>query len=278
MSVPPVPPGEKIILRKTVSPGDLTVASDFLARHAGLPKMRVKDAMNKGAVWLHSRGKARVRLRKATARLREGDTLELFYDPGLLSIDPPKAHCVTDKGGYSIWFKPAGLLAEGTDYGDHCSLLRQVEIEFSLKRAVYPVHRLDREVSGLVLVAHTKKAAASLSGLFQGRAVTKRYRAEVLGRMEEAEGAIDLPLDGKPAKTKFTVLSHDPSAGTSHLLVEIETGRLHQIRRHLAAVGHPVMGDPRYGRGNKDGLPMRLVACELSFTCPLSGQVVGCRV
>jgi tRNA pseudouridine32 synthase / 23S rRNA pseudouridine746 synthase len=68
-------------------------------------------------------------------------------------------------------------------------------------------------------------------------------------------GIINEPLDSKPALTKYTTPSHDPDAYTSKLLLEIETGRLHQIRRHLASIGHPVMGDPRYGKAIRTATP-----------------------
>jgi tRNA pseudouridine32 synthase/23S rRNA pseudouridine746 synthase len=267
-----------LIIKKEVRKDDPgTTACDLLVRYTGLPKMRIKDAMAKGAVWKRT-GKGRGRVRRATAPVRPGDILELFYDPALLSLEPLQARCILDRTGWSIWFKPGGMLAQGTDYGDHCSLLRQVELAFKPAREAYPVHRLDREAEGLVLIAHTRKAARGLSGMFQGREVRKRYQAEVLGRLKDAQGCIDLPLDRKPSITRYSVLSHDPVSDVSRVALEIETGRLHQIRRHLEAIGHPVMGDPRYGSGNKDGRPMRLTACGLEFTCPFSGEKIRCSL
>jgi tRNA pseudouridine32 synthase/23S rRNA pseudouridine746 synthase len=268
----------RLVYKKIVNQGDSRTACELLAQETGLPRMRIKDAMSKGVVWVMSRGKGRKRLRRATAGLKPGDVIELFYDPGLLSREPPQACCVDDRKDYSIWNKPAGLLTQGTDYGDHCSLLRQAETAFTPRREAYPVHRLDREAEGLVLMAHTRHAARDLSRLFHGREIEKRYRAEVLGQMEPAEGVIDLPLDGRPAVTKYSLLSFDQGSNTSRLLVEILTGRLHQIRRHLAGIGHPVMGDPRYGKGNKDGKSMRLTATELKFTCPLTGEKIDIRI
>jgi tRNA pseudouridine32 synthase/23S rRNA pseudouridine746 synthase len=89
---------------------------------------------------------------------------------------------------------------------------------------------------------------------------------------EKSEGIIDDPIDGKFAVSRYRVIARNPEKATSTLLVEIETGRMHQIRRHLAGAGIPVMGDPRYGTGNKDGRPMRLTACELSWRCPITGE------
>ncbi len=230
--------------------------------------------MNKGACWLCRKGEKRVRLRKATYALKKGDVLELHYDPKVLSADAPPADCLKDFKHYSLWFKPANLLTQGTDYGDHGSLLRQVEIHFNPRREAYPVHRLDREAAGLLLVAHSRQAAARLSLLFAGHDVIKRYRVEVLGLPATDEGLIDIPLDGKDALTRYRVIARHPETNTSVLMAEIETGRLHQIRRHLAAIGHPVMGDPRHGEGNKDGKPMRLVACELQWRCPFTGAML----
>jgi tRNA pseudouridine32 synthase/23S rRNA pseudouridine746 synthase len=268
----------KLDFKKTVNIGESRQACDFLAHYTGLPKVRIKDAMNKGAAWICRKGRGRERLRRATSVLKQGDIVELFYDQAILSMDLPPACCLMDLRHYSIWDKPAGLLTQGTDYGDHCSLLRQVELSFSPRRGVYPVHRLDREAQGLVLIAHTSQAAGKLSKLFQIRAIFKRYHTEVLGLMEPSQGTIDTPLDKKPALTRYSVLSLDPDMNISTLLVEIETGRLHQIRRHLASIGHPVMGDPRYGKGNKDGKPMRLIACALEFQCPFTGKEIACRI
>ncbi|MFO7568710.1 MAG: RNA pseudouridine synthase [Smithellaceae bacterium] len=263
---------ERFSLIKTVTDNTTLEACDFVAARAGLSKVRVKDAMNKGAVWLVRKGSGRIRLRKATFLLRKGDTLELYYDTKVLSVLPPHASCLKDFKHYSLWFKPANLLTQGTDYGDHGSLLRQVELFFKPRREVYPVHRLDREAEGLIMVAHSKQAAGKLSCLFQEHQVVKRYRAEVSGLPAEADGVIRLPLDGKEAVSRYRVIFRNVETNTAVVDVEIETGRLHQIRRHLAGIGHPVMGDPRYGHGNKDGKPMRLCACELRWRCPFTGK------
>lgn len=261
----------KLSFKKSVQEGTNIQACDFLAAQTGLSKARIKDAMNKGACWLARKSQSRLRLRTATFLLKKGDVLELHYDPKVLSAQPPPASCITDYRHYSLWFKPANLLTQGTDYGDHGSLLRQVEIFFTPRREAYPVHRLDREASGLILVAHSRQAAGKLSRLFQEHQIKKRYRVEVLGLPEKNNDIINAPLDGKEAVTRYRVISRHPDTNTSSLLIEIETGRLHQIRRHLAAAGHPVMGDPRYGNGNKDGKPLRLNACELEWQCPFTG-------
>lgn len=242
-----------------------------LARTSSLPKARIKDAMNKGAVWLR-RGKRERRLRRATTALRASDQLSLHYNPDILALQPPAATLVADECDYSVWDKPAGLLAQGTREGDHCTLLRQVELQ--LQREVYLVHRLDREASGLMLVAHSNRAAAALSALFadtgQEPAIGKRYRVEVLGELP-ASGEFNASLDGKTALTRFRCLRNDTVRGSSEAEVELVTGRKHQIRRHFATAGFPVLGDPRYGSAN-DARGLQLRAVELNFTCPLTGR------
>jgi len=259
----------------TVGRDETATACDLLARETGLPKARIKDAMAKGAVLLR-RGKTGKRLRRATADLRAGDVLSLHYDAEILARQAPVATLVEDRRDYSVWRKPAGLLAQGTNFGDHCSMLRQAELHFNGRRPVFLVHRLDREASGLMLIAHTPKAAARLSELFQQNKVEKNYRAEVLGSPgpPDEEGVIDTPLDNKPARTFYTVQSINPATGNAVLAIRIETGRLHQIRRHLELIGHPVLGDPRYGTDNGDPRGLQLFAVALRFICPLRRQAL----
>jgi len=205
------------------------------------------------------------------AVLQPGDEVTLSYDDELLARVPPTPDCRLDAGRYSVWFKPAGLMTQGTAFGDHCALLRLAELQLR-PRPVYPVHRLDREAAGLVILAHDSPAAAVFSRLFAERAIAKGYRVEVRGRPENEIGRIDLPLDGQPALTGYRLTAYDPAFDSSALEVETATGRKHQIRRHLALLGVPVIGDPRYGRGNKDPGGLRLTAHRLAFQCPFSGR------
>ncbi|HQP87166.1 MAG TPA: RluA family pseudouridine synthase [Thermoanaerobaculia bacterium] len=269
-------PPERLSFRHRVVAGDPPGAADVLARVSGLSKGVVKDAMRKGAVHVGRAGRTPNRLRRETATVRPGDVLEIHYDAALLALVPPEARLVRDAVRWSAWDKPAGLLTQGTPFGDHATLLRQAEK--ALGRPALPVHRLDREVSGLVLVAHDEQAAAALSALLREGRVVKRYRAEVLGDVASAlgrEGVVDTPLDGKNARTLWRVVSHDAERGATTLDVTIETGRQHQIRRHLESIGHPVLGDPRYGAGNKNRDGMRLAAVFLAFRDPYTGEEVA---
>lgn len=249
---------------------DNTRALDALAAATQLPKLRLKDALNKGAVWLQTRGSEQ-RLRRATKTLRRGDRIALYYDAELLALAAPQAQLIADEKTYSVWNKPAGMLAQGTRFGDHCALLRYSEKYFEPVRDCFLVHRLDREAEGLMLIAHTHKAADAFSQLWQRHDIKKCYRVIVSGKLGEAgeRRVIDSPLDDKPSRTEIEVAHYDAQSDRSTLDITLITGRKHQIRRHLASIGFPVIGDYRYGRG---GEPLALRAVLLAFKCPLSGK------
>lgn len=261
---------KSIKFEKSYTATAATKALDELVEISGLSKAKLKDAMAKGAVWLHQ-GKKSKRLRRAQTTLKTGETISLHYDSELLSRSALEPVLLKDESHYSVWYKPAGTLSQGTLFGDHCSLLRQAEQFFACKRPALLVHRLDRETDGIMLIAHSKKAAAALSNLFQSRSVIKRYRAQVRGEIPEAL-EICAPIDGKVASTKIKRLNYDPENNASDVEVLIETGRKHQIRRHLAEVGFPVLGDPAYGNHNSDSRGLQLTASEISFICPLRKQ------
>jgi len=232
-----------------------------------LSKARLKDAMNKGAVsW--QRGKQQKRLRRAQSPVMPGEQLHLHYDSDLLQRSCEPAVLLADEGSFSVWFKPAGMLSQGNEWGDHLSLLREVELFHQSKRAVFLLHRLDREASGLMLIAHQQKTAAELSQLIQQQQINKKYQVLVLGKLDAAQlaaGQINTPLDGKACETRFTAVQGWQQAQTTLLDITLISGRKHQIRRHFAEIGHPVMGDPRYGAHNQDPAGLGLQAVEVSF-------------
>lgn len=183
--------------------------------------------------------------------------------------------------------KPHGLLCQpglGPELAD--SLISRVQRQWPSGQLV---HRLDRDTSGLILVALTPELHRTLSGLFAQRRVHKRYVADVVGVPAQAEGLIELPIAkrqnrpplygvdraGKACATRWRLLGR--SSGCSRLELEPLTGRSHQLRVHLQAIGHPILGDPLYGPDASASLagPIRrlhLHAGGLGFTHPCSGH------
>ncbi len=258
-------------LVRVLTAAEAMMAIDLLGQ--GVPELskgRLKDAMAKGAVLLNS--KPQKRLRRAQTGLQAGQQLQLHYDDDLLQRQCAAAQLISDQQQYSVWYKPAGMLTQGNEWGDHLALLRAAEQHFAAKRPVFLLHRLDREASGLVLIAHSKTAAAAFSKLIAERRISKEYLVRVQGQLSGSllqQGEVSLPLDGKPCLTRFRLRQFDAVTQQSWLEIELISGRKHQIRRHFAAVGHPVMGDPQYGQGNKDAAGLALQAVRLGFDCPL---------
>ena len=177
--------------------------------------------------------------------------------------------------------KPAGLLAvpgRGADKQDCLSVRLQQEFSDALV-----VHRLDMATSGLMLFARGAEMQRRLSLMFHERSVEKRYVAVVAGKLEPATGTVDLPIAadwpnrplrkidaelGKPSLTRYRLLSHDSK--TSRVELEPVTGRTHQLRVHMAAIGHPILGDALYG--DAASAPRLLLhATTLDLLHPLTG-------
>lgn len=179
--------------------------------------------------------------------------------------------------------KPAGLLSVPGRLPENqdCVIARLQQ--------VYPdaltVHRLDQVTSGLMLYARGKPMQAALSGLFERRQVDKRYEALLEGMLAEDAGEVALPLIcdwpnrprqivdfalGKPALTRWRVLERDAVAGRTRVALEPVTGRSHQLRVHMASLGHPIVGDVFYGAAPAERVALH--ACELAFVHPESGQ------
>jgi tRNA pseudouridine32 synthase/23S rRNA pseudouridine746 synthase len=246
---------------------------------SGLSKQRIKFAMIQGAVWI-TRGSNTQRLRRAKRVLRVGDEVHLYYDAQILAEIPPEPGLVVDLGGYSVWNKPCGLRSQGSKWGDHCTIARWAERHLQPERLAFTVHRLDRAANGLMLIAHSKKVAAALSALFEKREMDKRYRAMVSGDFSEHPNPlrVELPIDGKEAVSEMSFQQISDDGSRSLVEVKIETGRKHQIRRHFAEIGHPVIGDRLYRDGEKGVVDLQLTAFQLGFHCPVKDEVVEYRL
>ena len=255
------------------SPDDNAV--DLLHRASGLSKQQVKATMSKGAVWL-TRGAKTQRIRRAKRSLAAGDELHLYYDARILAEVPAEPVLLADAASYSVWHKPYGLRSQGSKWGDHCTLARWAEQHLQPERPAFIVHRLDRAASGLLLLAHSKSVAAALSALFAERKIEKRYRAIVAGDLSQQPSPITVAeaIDMKEAISEISFLQLSANGKQSLVDVRIETGRKHQIRRHLQAIGYPICGDRMYGAGAEDGVDLQLAAYLLAFQCPVKNQAV----
>jgi 23S rRNA pseudouridine1911/1915/1917 synthase len=150
------------------------------------------------------------------------------------------------------------------------------------------VHRLDRDTSGLMLVARTEDAHRKLAAMIKKRDVARTYLTLVAGRLRSRSGTIDAPLGrdyraperravrgrgARQARTHFEVL--ELLAADSLVEARLETGRTHQIRAHFAAIGHPVAGDPRYGETGRHGLARQFLhSARLGFEHPFTGEAL----
>ncbi len=266
----------KFELHLTITIANSTVIAE-LSNNCQLSISQIKQAITKGALWL-SRGRSTLRLRKVKKELYVNDELHFYYDKNVLNQTPPQAKLISDQTEYSIWFKPYGMLSQGSKWSDHCTIARWAETQLKPQRPAFIVHRLDRAASGLIIIAHSKKTAQKFSKIFEQRLLNKYYHIIVHGKLNDKGDAIkakvvESNIDGKKAKSTFTPIAYSSKADASLLEVKIETGRKHQIRVHAASLNIPVVGDRLHGKQNEaypETLNLQLCAVKLSFNCPIN--------
>jgi 23S rRNA pseudouridine1911/1915/1917 synthase len=209
----------------------------------------------------------------------------IYRDDDVIVVDKPAGLVTHPSPGHESGTLVNGLLA--LDGGDALGAVTDAE-----RPGI--VHRLDRDTSGLIMVARNDPAHASLQAQLKARRVRKTYQALVGGQMSAQVGRIEKPIgrdprqrmrmavvpDGKTATTGYRV--RERFEGWSSLELDLITGRTHQIRVHLASIGHPVAGDQVYATGpvrrGPDGLErMFLHAWKLEFVSPGSGRLVRCE-
>ncbi|MDQ4133774.1 MAG: RluA family pseudouridine synthase [Actinomycetota bacterium] len=261
------------------------------------------DLARREAAALVEAGSVRMGGRVVTSRshrLAEGDVLEVALPPAVepegLEPDPSVPVRVVHADEQVIVVdKPAGLVVHPGAGHSRGTLVQGLLAAFPEVAGVGDperpgiVHRLDVGTSGLLVVARTPAAYASLVDQLSARSVQRNYLALVLGRMEAGAGLIDAPVGrgerdrtqmavaagGRQARTRYEVLERFTHPAVTTLLeCSLETGRTHQIRVHLAAIRHPVVGDLRYG-GRCPPLPVDrpfLHAHRLSFDHPATGE------
>jgi len=231
---------------------------DQMMKSSGLDLATVTRLFHIGAVWkLDPKMNHKDRIRQSDFRFKGKLNVGLFLDTNLLHLELSEVpQIISRQSGWEVWWKPSGWVSEGSPYGDLYSMERFVS---SGEKKAHAVNRLDREVEGLMILCFNGKVFHEIQSSWPRW--KKTYQAEVLGHINSIE--IKTPIDGKKASTTVKLIQQ--SEASSWVEVSIETGRFHQIRRHLEGVGHPILGDPRYGKGNKDPRGLQLRCVELSF-------------
>ncbi len=128
-----------------------------------LSKAELKSAIDKGALWL-TRRKRTNRLRRLKTSLQLHDQVHFYYNAEVLAQPTPEAKLIADFHDYSVWFKPYGMLSQGSKWSEHCTITRFAQQYFNHDRACFIVHRLDKAATGLIMVAHSKTATQKVNG------------------------------------------------------------------------------------------------------------------
>jgi 23S rRNA pseudouridine1911/1915/1917 synthase len=269
----------------------------YLSEHlAGLSRSAAQRLIDRGEVTVNGEPV------KASYKVKAGDRVVACLpseEPTLPDAEAIPLHIIYEDDALLVVDKPAGMVIHPAPGHSSGTLVNAVlahcpDLTGSGDARPGIVHRLDRDTSGLILIAKNEKAQRALQRQFQDRAVHKAYLALVDGHLQPAWGRIEAPIGrdpnhrqrmtilpgGREAITEYHVLeqfahSVGPAAG-DYCLVEVEpkTGRTHQIRVHLSSIGHPVMGDPVYGK-HKWRLPLSrqfLHARRLEFKHPVTGR------
>jgi 23S rRNA pseudouridine1911/1915/1917 synthase len=258
-----------------------------LARRAGISRSAAAHAVEAGAASVDGR---RVLKRH---RLRAGERVAFVppaLEPSSLEQEDVPLTVVYEDEWLLVVDKPAGVVvhpAAGHEHGTLVQGLLEHGIRGGHGRRPGVVHRLDKETSGLLIVARREDAYRLLVAALGRREVSRTYLALVVDDVPQDEGTVDAPIgrhvrdrkrmslhttSPRPARTHFRVLAR--AAGFSLLEIGLETGRTHQIRVHMAALGHPVAGDVTYGRRPRpDGLTRHFLhASRLAFRHPMDGH------
>jgi tRNA pseudouridine32 synthase / 23S rRNA pseudouridine746 synthase len=187
---------------------------------------------------------------------------------------------------YLIINKPAGLLSvPGRHPKNRDSVIVRLQQEFPTAEIV---HRLDFDTSGIMIIPLNKLSLSHISKQFQARTIVKNYTAVINGLIKNDEGKIDLAIaadlenrpkykicaSGKKSVTEFSVINRDENTQTTRVLLRPITGRSHQLRLHMQAIGHPILGCHFYGDSQSAAKAsrLRLHACHLEFDHPRTGQ------
>lgn len=258
-----------------------------VVRQAGISKRALTDIKFQGGMLLVDGEEHTVR-----KMIEDGNEVTIVFPPekmseGLLAVHKELA-IVFEDDHLLIVNKPAGLPSIPSKDHPHDSLANRIAgyyLQMGYQATVHMVTRLDRDTSGLVIVAKHRHAHHQLSLQLQRDEIDKRYYALVEGHVENDSGTVIAPIarsgesiierhvspEGKYAKTDYQVVTRLSSGVHATLLdIKLWTGRTHQIRVHMAHIGHPLVGDDLYGGSTETLSRQGLHACSLTFNHPLT--------
>ena len=261
----------------------------YLREQTPFSRSRIAALMEEGALLVNG-GVERKAARKTEAGMRLELNVPETKPVDIVPQDIPLDILYQDADVVLV-NKPSGMVvhpAAGTESGTLVNaLLYHVHDLSGIGGEMRPgiVHRLDKDTSGLLLVAKNDAAHAALSDALKARTIHKTYRAVARGAFKEPTGIVEAPIgrspkdrkkmaivpDGRYARTEYRVL--EPLRGATLVDVNLITGRTHQIRVHFASIGHPLLGDPLYGGKNQPPVGrLMLHARRIEFTHPTTGQ------
>ena len=241
---------------------------DFLSQRLGISRNAAKGLLNARHVFVN-----RKRIWMARHPLRARDVVEIVPHDSR----PTKSSITTryEDDDYIVVNKPAATLSNGPRSLEE-RLQRQAQADWPSC-----VHRLDKDTTGCLLLARHEEALERAMQIFRHHDLNKVYRALVMGTVTPEEQTVKTPISGERAVSHVRVL--DSNREASHVSVRIETGRTHQIRKHLAGLGHPVIGDRQYGSRSKHSEKLTKVgrqmlhAYGLQLRNPISGELIRAK-
>jgi 23S rRNA pseudouridine1911/1915/1917 synthase len=245
-------------------------------------RARVQRAVDAGQVLVDGRS------RPKSYRLEGGERVEADLAPPVTSLEPiaGEPRVVWEDEHLLIVDKPAGVVVHPAPGHRATTLVEALTEQAAGSWQPYVVHRLDRDTSGLMLIAKQESVRGRLRRLIEAREVEREYLALVKGRLAARRGTIDAPLGrDRRRRTRMSTQTAKPRPARTHFEVErlvdgytlvrarLETGRTHQIRAHFAATGNPVCGDPEYGGRGLLGLERQFLhSARLALPHPVAGS------
>ncbi len=236
-----------------------------IAEELGISKKQAQAAIDEKRVLVNGK---RVWIRKH--EVMEGDFVEILIEERPQAV-PKKIQILWQDSDYLIVNKPPFMLTNAAEDSLEAMLRKQEK-----NRGIVAVHRLDKETSGCVIFAKSAEAKKAMIPMFRGKDIMKIYRAIAVGKFSPKWKEMRTDIDGYMSTTLVKLL--DAKRQASYLELRIETGRTHQIRRHLADKRHPVLGDKKYaGTGSEVSLEQArqmLHAYRLIFAHPKTGETI----